>query len=275
MLHRLPPPDQSDIALRTERIPMDNNQRWIFFLQFAPGIILTVMIYVGLTIFRDLRDNFTVEFWTGIGLTNTPRLLLLSEVPIAFGVLVIVALMILIRNNQTAFFSIFAIVFFSGIVLLISTLLFSAGAFSPVWWMVIAGFSIYLPYLLYNTVFFERWIAHFRFKSNIGFLMYVADTFGYLGSTCVLLFKNSNRLNLSWVDFFKTSAILTAILLILVSIIAFLYFRKLDRKLVETVVLPAETTKSETVFWLTFLTRDTRAGSTKILMESNDYEQRL
>ncbi|MFZ4772270.1 MAG: DUF5690 family protein, partial [Ferruginibacter sp.] len=238
MLHKLPPPDNQDIELRTERIPMNDKQRWQFFLRFAPGIVLAVLIYVGLTIFRDLRDNFAVEFWTGFGLSNTPQMLILSEVPIALSVLIIIALMILIRNNQLAFFSTFIIIFISGIILLLATLLFMAEKIDPIKWMIIAGFAMYLPYLIYHTVFFERWIAHFRFKSNIGFLMYVSDAFGYLGSTAILLFKNFSHSKVSWVDFFKISALSIALLLIVVSFFAFLYFRSFEKAKQDLVYVP-------------------------------------
>ena len=247
MLHQIPLPDEKDIAMRTKRIPMNYTQRWHFFLQFAPGIILAVMIYIGLTIFRDLRDNFAVEFWTALGFSNTSQMLLFSEVPIAFSVLIIIALMILIRNNQLAFFSTFVIIFFSGILLLITTLLFIAGKLDPVMWMVIAGFSMYLPYIIYHTVFFERWIAHFRFRSNIGFLMYVSDAFGYLGSTCLLLFKNFNTAKISWIDVFKISALSTAVLLICVSFVAFIYFRNLEKKEVKMVFFASDVTEKEAV----------------------------
>jgi Family of unknown function (DUF5690) len=238
MLHKLPPPDDQDIALRTERIPMNDKQRWQFFLRFAPGIVLAVLIYVGLTIFRDLRDNFAVEFWTGFGLTNTPQMLILSEVPIALSVLIIIALMILIRNNKLAFFSTFIIIFISGLILLLTTLLFMAEKINPINWMIVAGFAMYLPYLIYHTVFFERWIAHFKFKSNIGFLMYVSDAFGYLGSTAILLFKNFSHTKVSWIDFFKISALSISILLIIVSFIAFLYFRTFEKTKQDLVYLP-------------------------------------
>jgi MFS family permease len=225
LLHQLPPPDEQDIALRTERIPMNHRQRRKFFLQFAPGIILTVLIYVGLTIFRDMRDNFAVEFWTELGFKNTPQLLIFSEVPIVVLVLTFIALMILIRNNRLVFFSIFGMIFLAGILLLLTTILFISGKMDPMSWMIIAGFAMYLPYLAYNTVFFERWIAHFRIKSNIGFLMYIADAAGYLGSTCVLLFKNFNSKNIGWVDFLKISALSLSVLMVFVSIFAFIYFK--------------------------------------------------
>jgi len=240
MLHKLPPPDEIDIVLRTERVPMNYQQRKKFFLQFAPGIILSVLIFAGLTIFRDLRDNFAVEFWTGLGFKNTPQLLILSEVPIAIIVLVIISLMILIRDNRLAFFSTFGIIFLSGILLLSTTMLFSSGKLAPVVWMVASGFAMYLPYLMYHTVFYERWIAHFRIKSNIGFLMYVSDAAGYLGSTCVLLFKNFSHSDISWINFLMISALSLAVLMILASIFAFIYFKNLKNEHPQSLIIVLE-----------------------------------
>ena len=232
MLSQLPPPDETDIALRTERIPMNSQHRIAFFLRFAPGFILSIIIYVALTIFRDLRDNFAIEFWNGLGFKNTPQMLIVTEIPIALFVLVIISLMIMIRNNRLAFYSTFAIIFLSGLLLVASTLSFISGNLNPVAWMVVAGFSMYLSYLAYNTVFFERWIANFRVKSNIGFLIYVSDAIGYLGSTGVLLFKNFSHTKISWVEFLKISALFTGATMVLLSFLAFLYFRNLERRTV-------------------------------------------
>jgi di/tricarboxylate transporter len=77
--------------------------------------------------------------------------------------------------------------------------------------------------------------------------MYVSDAFGYLGSTCVLLFKNFANAKVSWVEFFKISALSTAVLLIFVSFLAFVYFRNSDKKTVEVVYLPSDIKEQEVV----------------------------
>jgi hypothetical protein len=92
--------------------------------------------------------------------------------------------------------------------------------------MILAGFAMYLPYIIFHTVYFERWIAYFKIKSNIGFLMYISDAAGYLGSTCILLFRNFNTANISWIDFFKISGLITAIMIILLSLLTYFYFNK-------------------------------------------------
>jgi hypothetical protein len=162
MLSKIGPPDDHDKLLRTERVPMNSYERKMFVLRFAPGIVFSILVYVGLTIFRDMRDNFAVEFWSALGYSKTPELLVFSEVPIAISVLVIIALMILIRNNRLAFYSNHIITIFSGFLLLFTTWLFSIQRLDPVLWMIIAGFSMYLPYIAFHTLYFERWIAHFK-----------------------------------------------------------------------------------------------------------------
>jgi hypothetical protein len=229
LLHSLEQPNEDDINARTERLPMNAKQRKSFLKRFAPGILFSVLIYVCLTVFRDLRDNFAVEFWNSIGMTNVPTMLVFSELPIAFLVIIIIGSMIFIKNNKNAFFINFLIVFIGGILLLLSTLLFYNQLMSPTYWMIIVGFSMYLPYIAFHALFFERWIAYFKIKSNIGFLMYVADAAGYLGSTLVLLFKNFNSIQYSWVSFFTYSAMVTSIFIIVLSIANFLYFKKQDK----------------------------------------------
>lgn len=226
LLHRLPPPNNEDIRLRTERVPMNYSDRKLFFQRFMPGIIFSVLIYVGLTIFRDLRDNFAIEFWTGYGYSNTPALLIFSEIPIAIVVLIIIALMIFIKDNKYAFFMNLTVNLFSGIFLLVITVLLMLNRFDPVYWMILAGFAMYLPYIIFHTVYFERWIAYFKIKSNIGFLMYISDAAGYLGSTLILLFKNFNPYQISWIDFFKVSGLITSLLIIILSLLTFFYFKK-------------------------------------------------
>ena len=230
MLSKIAPPDHHDKMLRTERVPMNSYERKMFVLRFAPGIVFSILVYVGLTIFRDMRDNFAVEFWSALGYSKTPELLVFSEVPIAISVLVIIALMILIRNNRLAFYSNHIITIFSGFLLLFTTWLFSIQRLDPVLWMIIAGFSMYLPYIAFHTLYFERWIAHFKYKSNIGFLMSMADAAGYLGSTIILLVKNFGAPQVSWIDFFKSTALVIGLLMICFAIFDMYFFKKLETK---------------------------------------------
>lgn len=230
MLERVPPPAAEDVGLRAPREPMTDRERRDFFWRFAPGIVSAVLLYVGLTVFRDLRDNFAVELWDELGFSGMPHLLVLSELPIAFAVLLLVSLMVLMRDNGTAFHATHHISITCGLLLLGSTWLHGIGLVGPVGWMVVAGFAMYLPYICYHTLYFERWIAHYRQRGNIGFLMYLADAFGYLGSTAVLLFRNFGAPGTRWLTFFSRSALVVSLAMVLLGITSLLFFRRMDSR---------------------------------------------
>ncbi|MEI8075972.1 MAG: DUF5690 family protein, partial [Bacteroidota bacterium] len=58
LMEKIPPPSETDIQLRVTRFPMNNDERTAFISSFKPGLILFIIIYVFLTVFRDIRDNF-------------------------------------------------------------------------------------------------------------------------------------------------------------------------------------------------------------------------
>ena len=230
MLSKIPPPDPVDIAHRTERVPMNARERRAFFLAFAPGIILLVLVYVALTIFRDLRDNFAVELWAALGYPDMPQVLVSAEIPIAAGVFLIIAAMIWIRNNRTAFYANLFIILLGGLLLLLSTYLFQSGVMGPASWMISVGFAMYLSYVSYHTMLFERWIALFRYKSNIGFLMYTADAFGYLGSVGVLFIKNFGSKKSDWLQYISGISYIIGGVTIICTLAAAVYFLKKEKE---------------------------------------------
>ncbi|MDX1906913.1 MAG: DUF5690 family protein [Bacteroidia bacterium] len=224
LLAQLPPPDTRDITHRTARTPMDRQQRGQFFRAFAPGIILLVTVYITLTIVRDLRDNFAVELWTSLGYPGTPQILLTAEIPIAVAVFGIIAAMIYIRHNGTAFYANLGIIALGGLLLMATTYLFEQGHLHPAAWMILTGFAMYLSYVSFHTMLFERWIAHFQHPGNIGFLMYTADSFGYLGSVGILFVKHFGTEAQSWLAYISTISYLAGGLTLLLSLLAWGYF---------------------------------------------------
>lgn len=229
MLSKIPPPTPEDEAERTERVPMGRQERRQFFYTFAPGIVLMVAIYMALTIFRDIRDNFAVELWGALGYGEMPSILVTAELPIAVTVLLIVAAMMFIRSNRSAFYANQLIIFAGGLLVLLTTWGFETGWLAPAVWMIISGFGMYLAYISYHTMLFERWIAMFRYRSNIGYLMYVADAFGYLGSVGILFLKNFGGSNLSWLSFFIGCGYWMGGVTIVLSALSVLYFRQKEQ----------------------------------------------
>jgi MFS family permease len=219
----IPPPTQEDRALRAERVPMNADERKQFIIRFLPGIILTLIVYVLLTIMRDVRDNFEVEIWASLGVKDN-SIFTTTDIKISVVVLVAMSLLILIKRNLLAF-SIIHLMIIGGCILVGgSTIFFSAHMITAKVWMIMVGLGLYLGYVPYNAVFFERMIASFHYKSNVGFIMYVADSIGYLGSVSVLLVKELGHPNISWGAFFKEGVMIVAVVGGICGVLSLLYF---------------------------------------------------
>ncbi|MFX4906753.1 DUF5690 family protein, partial [Acinetobacter baumannii] len=86
--------------------------------------------------------------------------------------------MVLIQNNRKAFMLSHVFIGIGFIIAGFSTYLFTKQLILPYWWMTLVGLGLYMVYIPFNSVYFERLIATFRFTGNVGFLIYVADSFG-------------------------------------------------------------------------------------------------
>jgi hypothetical protein len=224
LLGKVPPPDERDISQRTKREPMNASQRWQFFRDFAPGLTILIAAYAMLTAFRDFRDNFAAEIWRAVGYGGSAEIFTLTEIPVSLAVLVIMGALFIIKDNFRALI-VSHVIIGGGIALTgISTFLFQSGVISAPLWMILVGAGLYFGYVPYNSMFFDRLIAAFKRVSNVGFLIYLADSFGYLGSVGVMFFKNFGRAELSWLDFFINSCYLMSIAGTVLLIASIVYF---------------------------------------------------
>ncbi|MFI5188277.1 MAG: DUF5690 family protein, partial [Chitinophagales bacterium] len=94
----------------------------------------------------------------------------------------------------------------------------------------ITGMGLYMGYVPFNCMLFERLIASFRYISTAGFIIYVADSFGYLGSDVVLLVKNFGNANISYSDFFVKMILAISALGTGLTILSSIYFKRKYQK---------------------------------------------
>jgi hypothetical protein len=100
----------------------------------------------------------------------------------------------------------------------------------PFTWMIGTGVGLYLVYIPFNSVYFERMIATFKISGNVGFLIYLADSVGYLGSVSVLLSKEVFKVKMRWVEFFTVSSTYLSVLGVVLTFLTYLYFARKGRQ---------------------------------------------
>jgi hypothetical protein len=208
----LPPPSASDEAARVKRAPMDAAARASFLSRFGTGIAFLVICYIMITAIRDFRDNFAAELWTALGFGKEAAVYTASELPVAVLALTVLGVIIVVRDNVKALLVIHAVVIAGLLLLGLSTLAFQAGMLSPLAWMILSGAGLYMAYVPFNAMLFDRLIAVSGTVGTAGFLIYVADASGYLGSCALLLWRNFGLLQLNWLQVFTAAAYATSIL---------------------------------------------------------------
>ncbi len=211
MLQKLPPPAAEDVAARTQRQPMTGAERWAFFVRFGVGLTLLTGLYTLLTAYRDFRDNFAAEIWQAVGQSGKPELFTLTEVPVALAVLVGLALLYRVRDNRRALLAVHGVMGAGALLIGGATLLFDAGLLGAVPWMVLIGTGLYLAYVPYGCMLFDRLIAASGAAGTAVFMIYVTDAFGYAGSIGVLVYKLLGHPTLSWLEFFRGFSYVTAV----------------------------------------------------------------
>lgn len=230
LLDQVPPPSAEDEQLRTRRQPMSLEERKDFVRNFLPGLALIIGLYVFLTAFRDFRDNFSAEIWKSLGYGNSPEIFTTTEVPVSIACLVVIGSIVLIKNNYVALSAIQVLILAGTLITGISTYAFQEQLISAPVWMTLTGLGLYLGYIPFNSSFFDRLLATFKITGTVGFVMYLADSVGYLGSVFVMFYRNFGQRDLSWLEFFMKGAYVLSVFGSVLVIGSMIYFHRKHKK---------------------------------------------
>lgn len=240
MLSKIPRPDERDIALRTKRRSMTNVEKQAFLKGYWFPILLFVITYLMLTIIRDVRDNFAVEIWSDLGFSGTPQIFSITELQVTIFILFSLGFLFLVKQNKKALNINLIITGLGLLFILLVTFSFINKYIDPVSWMIITGIGLFLPYILLNGIIFDRFIAHFKISGNVGFMMYISDAIGYMGSIVILLIRNFGEIQMSWLQFYIRICLAGSItgMILVVVLISYIYYK--SRRKEEIKITPKE-----------------------------------
>jgi hypothetical protein len=230
MLGRIPPPTESDEAARSARAPMTGIERWGMVRRHGLQLLGVLVAYLLITVLRSVRADFAPEIWSGLGLGRQPAIFTQSELWVALGVVVLNGALVVIRDNRRAFFTSLGLSAGGLGLALVALTALRMESISPFAFMVLLGLGMYVPYVAVHTTVFERLIALTRERGNIGFLMYIADSVGYIGYAIVMVSRSAFPSEGGFLSFFLDLATgLTAGALIAIVISGLLYYREIPK----------------------------------------------
>lgn len=230
LIERIPPPDAEDERARTRRIPMRAHDRKSLMRSLGTGIALVTITYVFLTILRDIRDNYMANMWRELGYATDYSIFTRTETITSVCVLAIMGSLVFVKRNILAFrlvhFAIIAGFLTGGI----SSALFITGYIGGASWMQLTGLGLYMGYIPFNSIFFERLIATYRMAANVGFLMYITDAFGYLGSVILMITKERMKFEITWSSYFAWGVVIFSVIGTVAIVTSLIWFDHRYRK---------------------------------------------
>ena len=224
LLNQLPPPSEEDIKSRNKRTIMDGRERAGFVRQFLVGMILLLVLYFFLTAYRDFRDTYMPEVFDAMGYTSEPTLFSKADYPIAFGIMVVMALLNLAKNHRRGLLAVFAVMISGMLLMGVATVLKDMGTINGMWWMILIGFGAYLAYVPFGAVLFERVMASTRAAGTAVFAIYLCDAVGYTGSVGIQLYKDLGHPDLNYYQFLRMFTYAMAITGTVLFLLSSVYF---------------------------------------------------
>lgn len=201
MLKRLPQPTAEDIMLRNERVVLDGKGRVALFRKYAPILTLLFIGNFMLLVLRDIKEDFLVNI---LDMSNQSSWLFARiDTIVTLIILGIFALFAFFRSNIRALLWLMTLVIAGCLTMTYVSFHYETLDLKPVTWLFIQSLSLYIAYLTFQTIFFDRFIACFRIKGNVGFFIALIDFIGYLGTVTLLSTKEFLNIELEWFALFN------------------------------------------------------------------------
>lgn len=212
MLSKIPPPTKTEETERNKREPMTRTDMLKILRENWAMLFIMVLVYCFLQAYRDFRDNFAADIWIELGYAGSSRIFMLTEIPVAIIALAMLGALFKIKDNKLAVITNHILIAAGIILIWTSTLLLKSAIITPIIWSILTGSGVYIAYVPFNSILFDRIVAMLRYKSNAGFLIYIADSVGYFGSILVLFIKSFYASEISAFKFMVDISIYVALI---------------------------------------------------------------
>lgn len=203
LMTRMPQPSEEDKALRMERVTMDGHTRLKVFRSFMPLLVLLFTANLFVTVLRDIKEDFLVKIvdvdaaglsaWAFAQIDGVVTVIILG----LFGFAAMV------RSHIRVLLMLLCMVIVGSLALSFMAFNYTALHLPVVMWLFLQSLAVYIVFLSFQTLFFERFIACFRVKGNVGFFIVTLDFVGYVGTVLVLVMKEWFTPDVVWLDFYN------------------------------------------------------------------------
>jgi hypothetical protein len=202
LLDRLPPPSAADVAARAPRADMTAADRREFLRRTGPGLFLLFAAYLLLTAYRDFRDHYGREIFLGLGYPTAAGLFTWADRWALVGTLAALGALNAVTSHRRALVVTGGFIVGGFALIGAGSAGFQAGWLDGRDWMAAVGAGLYLAYVPFGVVLFERLMAATRLRGTSVFAVQLADGIGYTGSVVLQLYRDLAHPGVGRLEFF-------------------------------------------------------------------------
>jgi MFS family permease len=211
LLDKLPEPTGEEKSEKSERTPLNKHQRRALLKRYSLMLVPLLTVNILYTVLRDIKEDFLVDIIKHTHIHLSPFLFVRIDSIVTLLLLALIGSMIKVRNNMLSLKILLIMMFTGSVVVFLSSAFFDGLSAVPVLWLFLQSMGIYTAYLAFQTVFFDRFIACFRIRGNVGFFIYISDFLGYLASCLFLFGKSVLNIHINWLEYYNRLGIIVGL----------------------------------------------------------------
>ena len=164
---------------------------------------MTLLFFANLflTVLQDVKEDFLVKIIDVNAAGLSPWVFAKVDGVVTLIILAIFATLAVMKSHIKVLSVLLTLVIAGAITLSTVAFNYHTLQLSPLVWLFIQSLCLYFSYLSFQTIFFDRFIACFRIKGNVGFFIAMVDSIGYTGTVVVLVVKECFNPDLNWLEF--------------------------------------------------------------------------
>ena len=171
-----------------------------------PFLVMLFLANLMLVVVRDIKEDFLVKIFDVEGGGYSSWVFAKLDSVVTLVILALFGLMIFVRSNFRALLLLLGLVIAGMLVMAYVSFRYEALSLDPLVWLFIQSLCLYVAYLSFQTIFFDRFIACFRIRGNVGFFIVLIDFIGYTGTVLVLTVKEFCSPDVEWLPFYNRLA---------------------------------------------------------------------
>ena len=200
-LTRLPQPTAQDIEQKSSRVTLNGKQRKELFIDFMPFLVLLFVANLMLVVLRDIKEDFLVKIIDMNG--QSSWMFAQVDTVVTLIILALFGAMVFVKSNIKVLVALLGLVVLGTATMSFISFNYDSLQLDAITWLFVQSLCLYIAYLCFQSIFFDRFIACFKIKGNVGFFIVTIDFIGYTGTVLVLMFKEFAHVDINWLEFYN------------------------------------------------------------------------